>query len=249
MNPSIPKIGWVALLCLIGTVGQAQTSHSLSVSLPMSKDRLNNGLLFGGAGLTYGFAVQREHADHLSLFEAKLGVQGLQRQGLVGVNLLIQPLSYAYGFRLGNNPDRAVFLGPKVSAGYLLQLYPDLQMGHVLWMSNVSLAPQLTVQQRVGANRLIVRLANSVVSLNSRPELIEPYYFSLRFTDLVRDLHSNLRVGTVGEFSQTDVAVEYRMAGRKRDWSIGYDLNYIRYAPTPDFQWLMHSATLRFYRK
>lgn len=246
---TILKKGWLGCLCLLGTLAQAQPSHRVSISLPVVKDGLNNGLLFQGVGLAYTFAVQKKNNKRLMRYEGRLGLVGVQREGLLGVGLRVQPIRYFSGFQVSNAGKTTITVGPAAWLEYQLFLYPDLQMGHPLWMSNLSLAPQLMVEQRLANDsQLVVRLAGSVVSATSRPDGIDAYFFSLRPGDLLRDLHSNVQVGSLKHINQTDLSVDYRVSRRQRGWSVGYELSYSHYAEQPSFQSLMHGLSLTFYR-
>lgn len=245
----IRLLGGVLCCCVLSVASQAQVIHGLTLNLPMSKDGLNNGLLFRGAGLQYSFSVQHFRRTYATEYQAKLSLQGFEREGILGANLFFQPFSYFYGFQVEQGENRQVYVGPKVSAGYSLQVYPELQLGHVLWLTNFSLAPQALVRQHVGTNWLQLKISAALVSVTSRPQNIEAYYFTLRFTDLVSKMHSNLRLSPFPQFSQTEFSADYQIQGSKRNWSVGYELNYLKYRNRPTFQALTHGATFKFISK
>jgi len=168
------------------------------------------------------------------------------RQGLLGANLHFKPLVYSYGVQIYRTEHIKVYAGAKVDWDYRYQLYPDLQMGHSLWMTSLILSPIITINHQVSDNNSITfSISNSILGLTSRPKEIEPYYFSLRFTDIVSDVHSNIQFGSISQINDFKINFDYNLCRTKRCCSFGYEINFLNYSSNPFFKSLTHSIAFK----
>jgi len=234
------------LILSFGFTVEAQQYHRFSLQNQQFKDGLNNGLHFNGGGISYQFGINRQKEKRLTDFHTELEVGTVLRQGLMGANLHFKPVAYSYGVEIIRTERTKVYAGAKVDWDYRFQLYPDLQMGHSLWMTSLTLSPNIVINHQISDNKSITfSISNSIFGLTSRPKEIEPYYFSLRFADIVSDLHSNIKFGSISQINEAKINLDYNFCSAKRCYSFGYAINYLNYSSNPFFKSLTHSIVFK----
>jgi hypothetical protein len=243
------RLRFVSLAVLIFVFSftiEAQRYHRFSLQNQQLKDGLNNGLLFRGSAISYQYGIKKQKEKRLTDFHTELEIGTVFRQGLLGVNLHFKPVAYSYGVRINRTERTKVYAGAKVDWDYRFQIYPDLMMGHPLWMTSLILSPIIIVNHQISDdNSITFSISNSILGLTSRPEEIEPYFFSLRFKDVVSDLHSNIKFGSISNINDTKINLDYNLYRTKRCYSFGYEINYLNYGSNPFFKGLTHSIVFK----
>ena len=236
-------------LILCPLFAKAQVHHQLSFQYNESKDQLNNGLLFKGGNLKYEFGKETV-SNHFKVFNSEIGVGSILNDGLLGFDVTLKPVDYFHGFRMYEKHKTELFLGPNLNVSYRGQLFPNLQMGHLLWMTAYSLAPQIIVNRTISGERILrFTTSSSILALTSRPQKIDDHFFSLMLTDIVSDLHSNMQLGSYNMFHDTKFTIELFTKGTKNSWSIGYALNVLAYTQSPSFDNATHSLIIKRFNK
>jgi len=234
------------LIFLFGITVEAQRYHQFSLQNQQLKDGLNNGLLFKGGGISYQFGINNLKEKQLTDFHTELEIGTVFRQGLLGANLHFKPVAYSYGVKIIRTEYTKMYAGAKVDWDYRFQLYPDLQMGHSLWMSSLMLSPIIVINHQISDNNsMTFSISNSILGFTSRTKAIKPYYFSLRFTDIISDLHSNIQFGSISQINDTKINLDYNLFSAKRCYSFGYAINYLNYSSNPFFKSLTHSIAFK----
>ena len=243
------RIRFASLAVFILSFGftvEAQRYHRFSLQNQELKDGLNNGLLFNGGAIGYRFGINKNKEKQLTDYHTEIEIGAVFRQGLLGTNLHFKPIAYSYGVQISRTERTKVYAGAKVDWDYRFQLYPDLQMGHSLWMTSLMMSPVIIVNHQISDNKSITFLiSNSILGLTSRPKEIEPYYFSLRFTDIVSDLHSNIQFVSLSQINDTKVNLDFNFGSTKRCYSLGYAINYLNYSSNPFFNSLTHCIVFK----
>jgi hypothetical protein len=158
----------------------------------------------------------------------------------------LKPFDFFYGFRLNNNPDMPMTLGPYLSGYYKWFLYPELQSGHMFWLSSHELGPRFQISLPVKSRLLNISLATSLASLNSRPVAqTEQYYYSLTLSDFVSNPHSNMSFGSVNLYNHSDLRIELAHPPGK-GFSIAYEFEYMGDFEGPAFRYMAHSINLNW---
>jgi len=161
----------------------------------------------------------------------------------LGLAWSFKPFDFFYGFRLNNNPDLTLILGPYLSGNYRWHLYPELQSGHMLWFSSYEIGPELWASVPLDKRLLTISVASSLFALNSRPQSSpETYFYSLTFNDFVSNVHSDMKAGSIDVYQHFEIQVGLsNMNGRFR---VGYGFEYQGYSKDPKYQYLTHSVNL-----
>jgi hypothetical protein len=208
------------------------------------KDEFNYGLVNRGLNLAGEYTLVSSTDRNIFMYEAELGFGVNYNQGL-GMIWSLKPFDLFYGFNINKNQSMSVTLGPYLAGYYKWQLYPELQSGHMFWLSSYEIGPRIQISLPVKNRILNVSLSSTVASLNSRPEFkTEEYYYSLTFSDFVKNPHSNMTLGSVNVFNHTDFILELKHP--EKGFSISYEFEYMGYLDTPAFRYMAHSINLNW---
>ena len=217
---------------------------SLNPQFVQIKEGLNYGLVNNGMNLDLEYARISSTDSKTLIYSAELGFGANYRQGL-GMNWVFKPLGVFYGFKLTQSPAVEVILGPYAETYYMWQLFPELQSGHMFWLSSYEIGPQVLISMPIKNRVLRLSLSNSVFSLNSRPEnKTEEYYYSLSFADFAGNPHSDMSFGFQDTFNHVDLQLS--LSGPNKKFSIGYELEYFGFLAAPKFEMLTHSINLKW---
>ena len=208
------------------------------------KDEFNYGLVNRGLNLAGEYSLVSRIDRNILSYQAEIGFGVNYNQGL-GMIWSLKPFDLFYGFRVNHNADMPITLGPYLSGYYKWQLYPELQSGHMFWVSSYETGPRFQISLPLKSRILHVILSTSVVSLNSRPEYItEQYYYSLTFSDFASNPHSNMTFGSMNQYNHTDLTVELIRSGK--GFSFAYEFEFMGYFDTPAFRYMAHSVNLNW---
>ena len=214
------------------------------------KDQHNFGLVFDGATINFGYRSKREYKQSTLVYEGWLGVGPGFSKGMTMIHSQFKPVDLFYGFDIANSETSKLILGPYFSANYHYQFYPETHGGTTLWFTQLDFGIKLLTQKQVGANVIEFQLANSLFGFASRPpEELDPYYYSLKFTDFISNAHSNMKFGSFDLMNHTQLTLAYIITGGKRKKSFGYQFNYMSYKPEPNYKYSEHTLFYNFWIK
>jgi hypothetical protein len=206
------------------------------------KDGYNYGLAHNGLNLAGTYSLTSAVENHVFSYEAEISFGANYKQGL-GLAWAYRPFDFFYGFRLNNNPDLTLILGPYLSGNYRWHLYPELQSGHMLWFSSYEIGPELWATVPLEQRLLTLSVASSLFALNSRPKTNpETYFYSLTFNDFVSNVHSHMKAGSIDVYQHFQI--QLALSNINRRFRIGYGFEYQGYSRDPDYQYITHSVNL-----
>jgi len=237
----------ILLLIAMGAMTQAQNRElnhwvSFKTQYLQIKDAYNYGLTHRGLNLAGAYSLTATSDRSIFSYDAEIGFGANYNQGL-GLSWSFKPFDLFYGFRLNNNPDLVLTLGPYLSGYYKWQLYPELQSGHMLWFSSYEIGPEIWASIPLESRLLSISIASSLFSLNSRPQdSPETYFYSLTLNDFVSNVHSDMNLGSLNAFQHFDVQVA--LSGQNKRFRIGYEFEYLGYSNDPKYQYIIHSINL-----
>lgn len=237
----------ILLFLTLGGMAQEQTRElkhwvSLKTQYLQIKDIYNYGLNHRGLNLAGTYSLTSTSDKSSFSYEAELGFAVSYNQGL-GMSWSFKPFDLFYGFRLNDNPDLVLTLGPYLSGYYHWHLYPELQSGHMLWFSSYELGPEIWASVPLEQRLLTISLASSLISLNSRPQNSpEVYFYSLTLNDFVSNVHSDMSFGSLNAFWHFDIQVG--LSGLNKRFQVAYEFEYLGYTDEPEYQYMIHSINL-----
>lgn len=224
----------------------AQHFIGISAKFTQIQEKFNNDMVFEGPTFSLNYSYQNIDSERAIIFSPTLGVSILDNRGILGISVDISPINIYYGFIISNSDDYKLYIGPQLKASYSLQLYPDLQSGLDFWTTNFSLAPNLYFEYPNGEDLLTANIAISMLNVTSRPPASRDYYFfSLKVSDFISDLHSNMKFGSINRLFDTSFNLNYYL-GKSRTWGIGYRLNYLQYFDDPQIKMLNHALNIKY---
>ena len=206
------------------------------------KDAYNYGLAHHGLNLAGAYSLTSASDESVFSYETEIGFGANYNQGL-GLAWTFKPFDFFYGFRLNNNPDLTLVLGPYLSGNYRWHLYPELQSGHMLWFSSYEIVPELWASIPLEHRLLTVSVASSLFALNSRPQTSpETYFYSLTFNDFVSNVHSDMKAGGLGVYQHLHIQLAF--SNKDDRFRIGYGFEYQGYSEFPEYRYITHSVNL-----
>ena len=147
---------------------------------------------------------------------------------------------------MNNDIPRPLFVGAYLATNYNWQLYPELQSGHMFWWSSIELGPKLFYNLPIKDKLLKMSFSTSLLGWTSRPEPSnETHFYSLKFSDFVKNPHSNLTFGTSSRFNHTHIEIEMQNKAPKK-FSIAYAFEYFGYYEAPEISQITHSIHLKW---
>lgn len=243
------KYLFVLVLFLVMLEGMAQEqdrelNHLLSFKTQylQIKDSYNYGLSHRGLNLAGAYSLSFEQGKNRFSYDTELSF-GVNYNRGIGMAWFFKPFDLFYGFRLNDNPALILILGPYLSGYYQWQLYPELQSGHMGWVSSYETGPELWASYPMENKLLIVSIASSLFAVNSRPQTSpETYFYSLTLKDFVSNVHSNMKFGSLNVYRHFQI--QLALSGLGKRFSIAYQLEYMNYLKYPKYKYLIHSINL-----
>lgn len=225
-------------------VYQDSSQHQLSIGLNgiQIKDQFNYGLVFNGLDLSVGYIYTRTFETSRLQYEADLRFGANFNKG-VGLNWRFMPVDLFWGASLPNRPG---YIGGYFADIYAWQLYPELQSGHLFWMTSMEIGPRLSLQVPHKTYTFQFVISNSIAGFISRPSpSTETYYYSLSLGDFIDFAHQDLEISTVNRFNHSSLS----LLATKQDWnrlSIGYTFEYFGYFKNPKWHSINHHVSFRW---
>lgn len=228
-------------------LSKSESNHSLNFSLALSqvKDDFNYGLVYSGINLSaeyqYSSVTKKEYFEYLSRIYF-----GANYNKGIGITFGAIPGHLFYGVNVKQDNINSIFVGGFLNANYNWQLYPELQSGHMFWVSSLELGPEIKYILRTGENNVKICLRNSLAGFVSRPSPnTETHFYTLNFYDFVVNANKNLKFGSLNLFNHTMLEVEYN----NLSWtsiSLNYKFDYFIYNISPGIKFLNHSLAVKW---
>lgn len=216
---------------------QLRAQHSLELGyIPsQAKDSHNYGFVSPaqGFGLAYVYDIETEGQNLEYIFS--LGADISSTNGSFGALARLEPAKLRYEWAI--NEDETIWIGGRFKTNWMAGIYPDLQMGHLLWLTNYSLSPSLSYRTEVDGQPLIIRGDISLFSLYSRRESFEPYFFDLSFGGIMSDLHRNMSLGMINELMDIEMEAFYETSFLQ-GLEFGLRLRYVAFFGDEEFQYI-----------
>jgi hypothetical protein len=206
------------------------------------KDEFNYGLVFNGLNVACTYTYIFSSEKYTVIYNSRLGLGANFNKG-VGIDLRLKPVDFFYG-----KPSNFYFItfGAYYSINYQWELYPELQSGHMFWLTSMEIGPRLIMNIPHKSSIIRVIFSNSIINLTSRPEPeTETYFYSLKFSDFIKNAHTILKLGSFNRFNHTAFDIEL-MRNKRKLKSIAYTLEYIGYYKNPKIFLLYHSVNLKW---
>ncbi len=208
------------------------------------KDELNYGLVHNGLNLKAGYNRVSQNDQILTKIETSIGFGVNYNQGL-GMAWTLKPIDYFYGLKIRDNKSITIILGPYMAATYQWHLYPELQSGHMSWMSHAELGPEISIALPWKGKKIQTTVSSSSASLASRPDRDnEEYHYSLTLLDFAKNPHTNLKFGSLNILNHLNIQCELLDPSKKM--SVVYEFDYLVCEITPSFKSLSHSVKLKW---
>ncbi|MFP4528649.1 MAG: hypothetical protein ACLFQX_08880 [Candidatus Kapaibacterium sp.] len=242
------KIIFVLFFLLIASQIRAENKVMLNFDWHQNKDAFNHGIIFSGYEVSLGYAYSEICGNNK--FEIESWLRGGFNHGkdIIGLNLALTPIKVFYGWKTDWMDNITTYAGANFEAYYQLSLYPDLQMGHDFWITSYSVSPELRAYIPYRNDEIEIKPSNSILGLVSRPDKEKPeYIFSLRTGDIISDLHSNFRAGSLNLFNNLYYEMNYIFDKDDPFLSVGYSFRFLNYFDEPEFDYLNHSLNFKYY--
>jgi hypothetical protein len=209
------------------------------------KDENIFGHVFNGLNFAFGYNQLKQSIYGFSRYEAAFAAGAAFGGETLGINLHIKPLDLGGGWPLVDENDISLYLGAYVAMNYYLQIFTELEDGHVFWFTFIDAGPRLILDKNTKKQKFRFQLANSVIGLASRPDGLEDtYYHDLHAFDIISNVHSNLQAGSFNLLNHTDFEFEWRHVN-KMGTSIAYNLEYFGYYGEGRLDYLVNSISIR----
>jgi hypothetical protein len=231
---------------LIGQSDSFMKSQDLTLGLPFFQiaDEFNYGLVHNGAAINVEYRFGRVKRDQQLELSSKLSI-GLNGNHGLGADLRVTPLDIFFGKTWSTSRDIDITLGAYTSFNYSWQLYPQLQSGHMFWMTNYELGPRLRIEGMLLGELFQVGISNSVIGLISRPQpSVETYFYSLKSSDFIRNAHEDMTLVAQDKLTDFEFHIEYKPQCERLS-AIGYKFRYLEYQGAPEFARLEHGLYAR----
>lgn len=201
----------------------------------------NHGLIFNGYDLVFSYKYKINKSDSKLEFASELILGISTSRGILGLNTILKPISFTYLKKIDLIDGYRSFIGFTLSNRYQLSLYPDLQMGDNFWLTSYYISPIINISKEVNNDLIELAMSNSLLGLYSRTQSeIDPYYFSLAFSDIISDLHSDFKFGLPDLANNLNLQVSYIFDYKNPSHSLSYKLEKSSYYDNPRFEFLSH---------
>ncbi len=208
------------------------------------KDEFNYGLVFNGLNLGVEYSIISVREKYTFTYNGEFDIGASYKHGL-GLNFSLKPLDLYSGLKLNKSHYLSVTLGPYCSTYYQWLLYPELQAGHMFWISSWEAGPRILGSIPLGGRILTFSASSSVISLNSRPEMkTEEYFYSLRFSDFVENPHTNMTLCFQNSYNHFNLTLS--MSNKNKRRSISYDFEYVDYLIKPLYKYISHCISIHW---
>jgi len=156
-----------------------------------------------------------------------MGVGVPFNRGMAAVNVRFTPLDISATRTVLRSPTHTLSAGLGVVADYGYEAYTAQTGARLFWQGEVGLNIVLKYDYRwEGRGTVGLTVRNSAAGFVSCTRHVEPYFYSLRFTDFFTKPHRDMRFGSVETYSHTRAEAEFR-PDRARGHSFGVGVEYV----------------------
>lgn len=210
------------------------------------KDEFNYGLAYNGFNLGCRYVYEIESNENFFAISPEFGFGANFNKG-IGLAWRVRPIDLYYGWEATKINDKSFYLGGYIATNYGLQLYPELQSGHSLWMTTIEVGPEVSFQLEVLEELVDINFAVSLAGLTSRPVFeTETNFYSLSFKDFVSNAHKDLEFGFSNIFSHLQLELSQVRLPESRFY-FSYEFEMLSYYKQPNFDFINHSINLNWY--
>ena len=220
--------------------------HHLDINsaLFQLEEGLNYGLVHTGGLMAVGLILGRRQSHHLMEYRTDITL-GLNGNRGPGVDVRITPINVFWGKTWTGSGDLQFALGAYGSFNYSWQLYPLLQSGHMFWLTNYEIGPRFFMSGSLNGLMFEAGVSSAVLGVASRPEpAVETYFYSLKFSDFIRNAHRDFSFVDQGELVHYQVHFEFKNKRRRLE-GIGYRFVYLSFTDEPSFKRLEHGLYVK----
>jgi hypothetical protein len=223
-----------------------QSSIYVSSGLFEMKEEANLGMVFKAPQISGGLTLERPVKDNILIYQNRITLGPAFSRGMMGFPLSVKPVDLFYGINVVEKSTR-FYLGPTLKIDYNLQCYPDLHSGFLFWVTDYHVGIGGLLE--LPLNKILIRmqLSNSVAGFISRPEAErDPYFFSLRFSDIMSSIHQDFSFGSCGLFNNTIFELGIFPGKDNHGFCVSYYMEYFVYSKKPEIAYLHHSIKINF---
>lgn len=224
------------------------TSNTITLKTQFNqyKDEFNYGLVYNGVNLGCRYVYEAENDNNLFAYSPEFGFGANFNKG-VGLAWRVKPVDLFYGWEVTEINNVPFYLGGYIATNYSLQLYPELQSGHSLWMTTIEVGPEVSFQFPILEEKIKVNFAVSLAGLTSRPKFeTESHFYSLALMDFISNAHDNLEFAFSNVFSHTQLELSLVRSPQERFY-FSYEFEMLSYFKQPTFDLINHSLNLNWY--
>jgi hypothetical protein len=173
------------------------------------KDEFNVGKVFDGIQLEYRYGILWKIGESELLYQPKIALGAAFNRGITGYQIGFVPANVSWVMPFYNEKGHTFKAGANFAANYNYQMYPDLQGGHLFWMSEIGLSPRLEYNYEWNKKRIGVYMQNSLLGFVSHTQNNEPYFYSFKASDFFIRPHEDMKFGSFNNYNHTNISLEF----------------------------------------
>ena len=221
---------------------------ALGLSYLELKDELNHGLVFRGPDIRLSYGYEIKDSSKYFSYNFGIGGGGKTTKGTWAGTWYLSPINSHYSWNIKSKTNNRFYLGPAFKVQYNIQNYPELHAGPILCLTSYELGFHFSVFIPIKENTIELSIQNSMLSLNSRtPKERDPYFFTTKIGEIFSDIHSNMSIGSFGQYNQTEISATIYFNGNKRRKSLSYTFNYTGYFDSPTYVQVFHQFSYKWF--
>jgi hypothetical protein len=210
------------------------------------KEEENLGMVFNAPQISVGFTHERPLKNHILTYQNRIALGPVFSRNMMGAFLNVKPVDLFYGVNITEKSAR-LYLGPTVKIDYNFQIYPDLHSGFPFWFTDYHVGIGSLFELPLDKILIRMQLSTSLAGFISRPEAErDPYFFSLRFGDILSSMHQDFSFGSFNLFNNTVFELGVFPGKNNHGFWVSYYLEYIGYYEKPDLANLHHLIKINF---
>ena len=239
------------VLCLGTMSAQQEQSGNLIQSISFSpqffqiKPAFNYGLTHRGINLKVVYEAKKITNSKTWTYSSSFAFGPSYNRGL-GLTWHLTPVDLYKGYHVRDTEKYPFEIGPYFSANYQWQLYPELQSGHMNWLTAYEFGVRGTLGITVFQRKWNITLSSAVVSLSSkRKDSPEDYFYDLGLKDFIGNAHSNFSFGYNDQYNHTDLKISLIPQTSKR-LTYSYSYEYVGQHFDVNDRMMWHSFTMNW---
>lgn len=183
--------------------------HNISVCFTQVKDAFNQGLVFTGPKLGYQFGINWRSEKYTFSYTPSVNLGIPFSHEMIAVSLGFVPIDVKGTRPLSQMNGHTLDGGIGFKTNYNYQIYPNLQSGHLFWMTEIGLSAAFAYKYEWERRRISLSVRNSLLGFVSKKQYDDPYFYSLKFRDFITFAHQDLKFGSFNRYNHTEIGVEF----------------------------------------